>query len=151
MFTSPMRLLLLASLCALSGCMTTYSVRPDKLTALDGFNAATAEGRVRVVASTDGEKVEYSQGRKLWLERPNGHDVGGEFKRIDLREGLLVGVLMGGVALSLDPIGFKTAKVSYVSVWKTVLLVTILTSLTVGLGFGAVVLTRGQWFPGSWT
>jgi len=136
---------LLASLALFAGCTTTHSIRPDSLNALDGFNAATPEGRLRVLTEEDGTKVEYKPGRALEFTFLSGNAAGGRFDRIDAREGLLVATLRGGrrswasrepslpALLSLDPSKVKTAELTYFSVWKTVVLSTILTSLTVGM------------------
>lgn len=128
---------LLAILCTLvSGCRTSYSIRPDTLDGLAGFNAATPEGNQRVVESTDGEKVEYSRGRALLLTTPAGKVVGGSFTRIDARARLLEGALVGGGALTFDPTQVQAASISHYSPVKTAILLTALSLLSVGIGLG---------------
>ena len=139
---------LLATLCSLgAGCTTSYSIRPDKLVALDGFNAATPSGAVRTVEAEDGQKVEYRAGRELKLTPKawNAEDVGGEFSRIEARPGLLVGSFVRGNAMTFDLTQFKSAEITEFSAWKTAVALGLTIPLVVGAIVFVVLLSGFHW------
>ncbi len=121
---------------ALAGCITTAPVRPSSLSALDGFDLAKSGNETRNLVGLEGGTVEYCKGRSLMFTKLDGADVGGAFERIAVKDGRLMGTLLGGSMLTLDPDTSFGPHVQYVSVGKTIGLVLGLLAGSVAALFG---------------
>ncbi len=86
-----MRIVLLA---LLSGCTTTYALRTDALTRLDGYDARIDPTPRRVKSISQGE-VKFD-GDNLTLKAAGAPEVKGEFLKLDVADGRLLGTLRGG-------------------------------------------------------
>lgn len=138
-----MRIALLAFLTLLSGCTTSYAVRADALAGLDGYDARV-ESSPRLLKSISGGEVKFD-GRNLALKVQGAPEVKGEFLKLDVSQGKLLGTLRGGQPVSIVLTDLRQAQVTLFSPWKTVGLVFAIVAgiaLPVLAGFGVVALGR---------
>ena len=83
------------------GCVTSSSIRPNELTALDGYQGAQgASGAQRPVETLAGDRLIVRSGDYLFLEKP-GVRVGGRFESISVRDGVFDGRTVEGRRVQL--------------------------------------------------
>ncbi len=121
-------------LLALTGCMSTYGIRPQQLSALDGFDAEVPGRATRVVETVKKQKVVYAPGRELGLVLQDDTVKGGEFLRIEARAGTLRGTLKDGREVSLELRDLKEARLSLRSPTRTAMAVLVPLSAIATLG-----------------
>jgi hypothetical protein len=146
-----MRSLSLLALTICSGCITTNTLRPGQLAKLDGYDAEAVTQPIRALETESGKHIEYSRGQVLAVESRGGEVVKGQLQRFTgaARPGHLLMVL-DGREFSLDANAIASTRISFVSPWKTVLLIACILTSAAAITVGAVMapsLWSFRWSP----
>jgi hypothetical protein len=127
-------LCLLLSVGLASGCTTTHTLSAKGLTQLDGFDAATEQGRERELVDDDGSSFTFTPNSTLQLSLAEGALEAASFLRIEARPNVFRGTLTDGRVVTVAGMGrIVGAEVSEVSAGKSV------GAFLVGLGVAALV------------
>jgi hypothetical protein len=98
-------LCLLLSVVLASGCTTTHALSAKEIARLDGFDADTTEGRVRVVAVRDGTPIVFSSDWTLRVRLVDGELGPASYRRIEVRPDLFRATLLDGHVVTVSGLG----------------------------------------------
>jgi hypothetical protein len=105
-----LRRLLVAAVLAASGCYASTPIKPSELARLDGYeNGAPRGGRISVLSPTN-QPVEIAGGSLIILDLPQGTR-GGQFRSIQVRDGIFYGETMHGQSIQAPLASVSAARV----------------------------------------
>ncbi|HLK88802.1 MAG TPA: hypothetical protein VKZ18_02850 [Polyangia bacterium] len=93
-----------------SGCYATAPIKPSELAQLDGYQDGAPKGGPVSVLSPSNRPVEVGSNSQIFVDLPGG-TYGGNFKSIEVRDGVFNGVTKDGQAVQAPLRSIEAARV----------------------------------------